>query len=515
MPTRVRSARAFRCTQGSLAFAIVCCAFGIFGSIGASAADMSSVATLRKPSPSGSAWSLNQTTVLDRSLARILAAPTLRGAHVGLLVRDTVRGTTLYVQNADDEFMPASNFKLLVGSTALQRLGTSFSYFTTVDGSAPKDGVIAGNIYLHGGGDALLRAKDLQGAAAALATQGVKRIAGALVTDASYFDAQRYGFGWSWDDLPYYYAPVVTALELEDGVVHAFMTPGSSAGAPVALRVTPQSSTFEIDNRLTTGMPGSKDTSDISRPWNQPRTIELSGSYPAGAKESDDLVPAVPDPEAYAGDVFAQALAARGIALGGGVMDGTMPVGTPLLWSHASEPMPQLMADFWYPSDNLMGELMLKELGIVQAGEPGTDDKGQLLEQQFLRSVGIDPNTVTIGDGSGLSQYDRITPRALVAILQADWNAPYRDVVLDALPVAGVRGTLQDAYRGTPAERAVFAKTGSISHVRTISGFVATRTHGPITFSFLVNDWMGEDAPGGAAALSKVRGAALSLLALQ
>jgi D-alanyl-D-alanine carboxypeptidase/D-alanyl-D-alanine-endopeptidase (penicillin-binding protein 4) len=93
-----------------------------------------------------------------------------------------------------------------------------------------------------------------------------------------------------------------------------------------------------------------------------------------------------------------------------------------------------------------------------------------------------------------------------VTILQADWNGPNRPIVLDALPVAGVRGTLKHSYIGTAAERAVFAKTGSISHVRTISGFVQTRTHGPVTFSLLINQWMGEQLPGGAAALAKVRG---------
>jgi D-alanyl-D-alanine carboxypeptidase/D-alanyl-D-alanine-endopeptidase (penicillin-binding protein 4) len=162
-----------------------------------------------------------------------------------------------------------------------------------------------------------------------------------------------------------------------------------------------------------------------------------------------------------------------------------------------------------------MGELFLKELGVVQGGEPGTDANGRILEQAYLKSIGIDPFTVTISDGSGLSQYDRITPRDLLTILQADWNSPNRDVVLDALPVSGVRGTLKSAYLKTPAERAVFAKTGSISHVRTISGYVITKTHGPVTFSFMVNQWMDEDQPGGAGRLAKVRADLFSHIAVQ
>lgn len=480
------------------------------------AAALLGAAPLEKPAPGGTAWTPAQIDTLQQTVRQDLSAPALRGAQVGLVIRDTVRGTVLYSQNADQEFMPASNFKLLVGSASLQRLGTDFDFATTVASDAPANaGVITGNVYLRGGGDAHLTAKDLDDAAAALAAQGVKRVDGALITDASRYDDQRYGNGWSVDDLPYYYAPAITALELEEGTVHMTFAPGAAAGSLATLRVFPQSSAYTIDNELVTGAAGSKDTSDISRVWDKPQTILIDGSYPLGAKESGLVNPAVPDPESYAGDVFSRALAAHGITVTGGIRDGKAPANATLLWTHHSEKMPKLMADFWYPSDNLMGELFLKELGVVQGGEPGSDDKGSVLENNFLRSIGVDPNTVTIGDGSGLSQYDRITPADLVAILQFDWNSPNRDVVLDALPVSGVRGTLERSYVGTPAEREVFAKTGSISHVRTMSGFVRTRNHGPITFSFLINQWMGEQQPGGAEALAKVRADLFSHLAVQ
>lgn len=479
----------------------------------AGAADMSSVATLAKPMPGGLPWKPSQIAALNRGIEKLFTAPTLRGAQIGLIAIDTVRGTTVFSENPDQEFMPASNFKLVVGSTALAVLGTGFAYATDVasDGS-PQNGVISGNIYLHGGGDALLTAKDLDAAAAAVAAQHVTRVTGAVVYDDSHYDSQRLGYGWSWDDLPYYYAPVVSALELEDGVVHIYMSPGATIGAPALLRVEPQSSAFTIDNRLITG---TKDTSDILRPWDEPRTIVIAGNYPLGAKESGDIHPSVPDPASYAGDVFARALAAHGVSVADGVIAGKTPPNAPLLYTHDSEKLPQLLADFWYPSDNLMGELMLKELGYHLKGAPGTDDNGRLVEQSFLTSAGIDPATVSITDGSGLSQYDRITPRDLLKILQKDWDGPNRDVVLDALPVAGVRGTLRSSYKGTAAERKVFAKTGSISHVRTISGFVQTKTHGPVTFSFLINQWMGEDQQHGAADLAKVRGAIMALIASQ
>ncbi len=264
------------------------------------------------------------------------------------------------------------------------------------------------------------------------------------------------------------------------------------------LSVAPATQAFKIDNRMTTGPKNSKDTSDIER--RDLDTITLTGSYPLGAKESGDLVPAVPDPERYAGDVFLSALHARGITVGGPTLSGSTPPAARTLWTHSSEKLPLLLADFWYPSDNLMGELLLKALGVAKSGAPGSDASGIEVENDYLRSLRIDPKTVSITDGSGLSQYDRITPHDLWNILQNDWDGPNRELVLDALPVSGVRGTLEGAYKGTPAEKMVFAKTGSISHVRTISGFIRTRRHGAVTFSFMLDDWL-EDAP----ALAKVR----------
>src|SRR6202011_1257518 len=99
--------------------------------------------------------------------------------------------------------------------------------------------------------------------------------------------------------------------------------------------------------------------------------------------------------------------------------------------------------------------------GFAQSGAPGTTAHGIALEQSWLTGLGGDAKTLAIEDGGGLSAYDRIAPRALVAILKHDWDSANRDVVLDDLPIAGVRGTLKSSYAGTAAERHVFAKSGS------------------------------------------------------
>jgi D-alanyl-D-alanine carboxypeptidase/D-alanyl-D-alanine-endopeptidase (penicillin-binding protein 4) len=281
-------------------------------------------------------------------------------------------------------------------------------------------------------------------------------------------------------------------LELQDGIAHAYVSPGKVPGDSVTLRTDPPNDAFTIENDAVTGPPHSDDTTDVERPWNAPSTIRVVGSYPLGATESDDLEPSVPDPESYAGHVLLRALAAGGIAVTGGTRSGITPKSAVALWRHESPAMPQLLAEFWLPSDNLMGELFLKELGVAHGGEPGTYANGIAAERAYLASVGADNGTVSISDGSGSSVYDLITPRDLTTILQSDWNSNRRDTVVAALPQAGVSGTLANSFRGTSLERRVFAKTGSETHVRALSGFLETQTHGPVTFSFVINDWMGD-----------------------
>lgn len=464
---------------------------------------------ISRPQAGGRPWTQTEIRTLSQRIDAALSSPVLRGAQVGLEIVDTARGTVLYARNQDEEFMPASNFKLLTGSAALARLGNSFSFETAVYADAPpRDGVVSGNLYLRGGGDAKLSAADLDAAAAALSAAGVRRINGALLADATRYDGVRYAPGWLVDDLPYYYAAAVSALELEEGVVHVTIAPALVLGAPVTVRAMPQSDTYTLDNRIATGPRNSKDTSDIVRPWNAPHTIQLVGSYPMGERWSDDMAPSVPDPPAYAADVFLRSLEAHGITVDRGAGSGAVPASALRLWDHRSSVMPDLLGEMWIPSDNLMAELFLKELGVGPLAR-GSYDRGIDAERAYLRSVGVDPETAAIYDGSGLSAYDRITPQDLIAILQADWSGPQREEILDALPVAGVRGTLKDAYAGTPAEGAVFAKTGTWTHVTTLSGYAETRTHGAVTFSFLINNWTNtkESADSG---LARVRGGILS-----
>ena len=469
------------------------------------APDRSLGADVAKPSAVGAAWTPTGRAALARDLdAQFAAASTLKNAHVGALAIDARDGALLYERNADDAFMPASTFKLVTGSAALDRLGPTFRLHTSaaIDGPLVA-GVVRGRLVLRGGGDPLLNTADLDDLALALERSGVRRIAGPIDIDTTHFIDPPYMPGWSWDDFPYYYAPKISAFSFEENVVHLTVTPARAAGMRATIAANPYgrvggsacatTSDVIVISRATTGEVNSSDTIDLER--DPGGCIVVSGMIPLGATP-ETIDAAVPSPETYAWHVLVDRLHAHHIAVTVAPPTPGFPqsvIGAParpsarLVWTHESEPLTDLLADCWLPSDNLLAELLLKSIG----GEPGSASSGIGYEKTWLTGLGVDLAPLSIDDGSGLSAYDRITPRALVAILQHDWNGPQRDVVLDDLPLAGVRGTLKSSFVGTLAEKAVFAKTGSVSHVRTLAGYAATRQHGAVIFALLVDDWSG------------------------
>lgn len=415
------------------------------------------------------------------ALDALFSASTLSGAHVGALVTDAQTGRVLYARDADGAFIPASTMKLIVGSAALDDLGSAFSFVTSVatDGST---------LYVRGGGDALLAQPDVDSAVATVRALGMTSFPGGIDGDATRYDATPYADGWQVDDLGNDYAAPPSALAYGDNVVHLTLTP-STEGRPPQVNIAPQSGQIRVQNLATTGAPHGEDTSEVHLSWSMPYTLVVSGSIPQDARQPIALDAAMPDPASITLDLFAQAFETGGITLGSNEALAPMPPSARVLWQHHSPPLARILGDMWRPSDNLLAETLLEELGAQSLGSGDTRERGIARERAWLQSIGVDPNRLTIADGSGMSAYDRVTPRALVAILTHDWRGASREVVMQALPVAGRSGTLEHAFTGSNLAGNVIAKTGTSNHTRTLAGYLRT-PHGTLIFAFLVNDWM-------------------------
>ncbi|MGF1429511.1 D-alanyl-D-alanine carboxypeptidase/D-alanyl-D-alanine endopeptidase [Kitasatospora sp. LaBMicrA B282] len=438
---------------------------------------------------------------LGGDLDHLLADPRLTGAEVSVLVEDAADGTVLYQHDPAALMLPASTQKTVTAAAALDLLGPDHRFTTEVLAAGPRDGErLDGDLVLRGGGDPSLQAADLDALAARVAAAGVRRVTGSVLADASRYDSVPLGPAWAWDDQAAYYSPQISALTLttdsddDVGSVRLTLTPDTVSGGPAAVRLTPPDAPVRLAGQVATGPAGSADTVAVDR---HPGGNELllSGSLPADAGPRDEWV-AVDDPANLAGTVFAAALARHGVSVASGVREQPAPAETRELAAHDSAPLADLMVPFLKLSNNGIAEHLVKEIGAVKAGA-GSWAAGLDQVRGFLRRHGLEPTPARQVDGSGLSRQDLITGQRLLALLRFARQQPWYNAWYNALPVAGdprrlVGGTLTDRMRGTAAAGRVHAKTGSMTGVAALAGYLDRADGHTLAFSVLVGNFVGD-----------------------
>jgi serine-type D-Ala-D-Ala carboxypeptidase/endopeptidase (penicillin-binding protein 4) len=437
-------------------------------------------------------------------------APTSKGEW-GLLIVDAESGETLYEQNADKYFVPASNMKLFTSALALAKLGPEYRFHTTIEthGAISSQGVLGGDLVLVGRGDPNLsnrkfpyelkeefdgpQEKALVELADALVAKGVKEISGDVIGDDSYFPRERYPNGWEIDDMVWEYGAAISAIVVDDNTVALTLTPGEQAGYPVQAAVTPATPDFTIENDVTTSAPDVKSDLALTR---EPGAnfVVVKGSLPARSAPRK-LVLAIEEPALHAAVLLKRLLEDRGVKVAGVARvrhDRVEPAGDPIvLAEHTSVPLGDAVKLINKISQNLHAEMLLRTVAR-QSGVWATTDDMMRIPADFYAVAGIAPGDVIQTDASGLSRHDLVTPRAIVTLLafaqKQSWFGPY----YASLPVAGQDGTLEDRMKNTLAAGRIHAKTGSVEHVRTLSGFAEMPAGRRLIFSFLSNNQGGK-----------------------
>ncbi|MCI2420444.1 D-alanyl-D-alanine carboxypeptidase/D-alanyl-D-alanine-endopeptidase [Saccharopolyspora sp. K220] len=449
--------------------------------------------------PSGAAPSGPDALRVD--LDDILADQRLNGSHAGVVVRDPATDEVLYSRQAADRATPASNAKLLTSAAALETLGPDYRFRTDVLTSAAQQGsVLHGDLYLRGTGDPTLLAADYDRLAAQVAESGIRVVQGRLRTDDTWFDDVPLGTGWAWDDEPYYYAAPVSALtvapntDFDAGTAIVRISP-TAEGQPAAVQLDPATDAVQIDNQTTTSAAGGEPDVTVQRDHGGSRVV-VSGTVPVGAQPFEDFT-TVQDPSAYAADVFARALAAHGVTVQG-TGAGTAPGDARVLAERQSIPLRELLVPFLKLSNNGHAEVLVKAMGRAVRGA-GSWGAGLEVLSEKLSGLGLDPRVLRLVDGSGLSAMDNVTPEQLTVLLDNARQRPWFQSWYDALPVAGVAdrmvgGTLRNRMAGTAAQNNVRAKTGSLTGVTSLSGYVTAANGRELVFSVMFNDYL-SDAP--------------------
>jgi D-alanyl-D-alanine carboxypeptidase/D-alanyl-D-alanine-endopeptidase (penicillin-binding protein 4) len=433
-------------------------------------------------------------------------------ARWGVSVVSMKDGRVLYSRNGDRLFTPASNMKVYTTSVALDVLGADYRWRTSVyvDKQPGADGIIAGDVTLYGrGAPDLMSIRKGSGASLAqfadqLYQSGVRHVRGNVIGDESYFRSELFGLGWQWNDLQWYFGAEPSALTIDENSFELTIAPGSKTGSPASVVVSRDAGFVHLTNSTMTGEREAPNTVGINRGLSD-NELHVWGEFPVGGRSYSAFL-SVHNPALWAATLFKQALVARGINVDGEVRsrDFRLPEKEKFdpqkafeIASQDSATLGEIVRKTNKESNNLFAELILRTLGKERGAsapdpdarknrERGDDEAGTAVVRSWLARNGISDDGLAIRDGSGLSRLDLVTPEATAGLLVAIGKTNSATTFHDSLPIAGRDGTLGSRLQRGAGR--IFAKTGTISYVHSLSGYAAAENGEILVFSIFCND---------------------------
>ncbi|NUQ20428.1 MAG: D-alanyl-D-alanine carboxypeptidase/D-alanyl-D-alanine-endopeptidase, partial [Gemmatimonadaceae bacterium] len=400
------------------------------------------------PAPATAPW-VDERASLRRSIDSAVDAPEFANAFWGILILDPATGDTLYSHDAAKLFMPASNQKIITGATALAQLGPDYTFRTSFGArGSVRDSTLRGDLVVIGRGDPTISdhmRKDamepLRALADSLRAHGIARIAGRIVAGGDAFPGPVLGYGWDWDDLDYGYGAGVDELLFNEGFTLVTAYGGDKPGAPVRVTTKPTKRGPKVRvTALTVAAPtdsAAKKPELTFRYDSVTGGVLVEGAIAAGDSADEEVAHRVPK-QAYL-DALAEALGDRGIRITDAKRDTTARVDT--LFTLVSPPLREILPALEKPSQNQIAEVLFRTLALEKSGV-GTPDSGRKVIERQLAAWGAKPEGAAVRDGSGLSRHDYVSPETLVRVLAAIRSDTAFHVFYDALPIAGVDGTI-------------------------------------------------------------------------
>jgi D-alanyl-D-alanine carboxypeptidase/D-alanyl-D-alanine-endopeptidase (penicillin-binding protein 4) len=436
-----------------------------------------------------------------------IGQPRFAAASWGIAVVSLDSGRTLYAHHADQLLQPASTAKLFAAALSLSTLGPDYRMPTRLlAGGRIVSGRLNGPLILYGMGDPTLGTDSSADWADQLANQaaarGLRFVQGDLVAVDSYFTGPAYGSGWEAGDLQSWFAVPASALSVQENIVNVTVTPGAAPGRPARLEFAPAEARPKLDNRLLTSAPRTPGDINLYRAPGDD-TLYAFGHIAAGAPAQHFRL-SVTDPARLAGIQLRQALKQHGIHVTGKLKVVHWPQDDTALLAHAdalgevwSPPLREILRRGLKRSQNLYLQNLLLAAGVQQpAGSDGfksAESRGTEALRQLLLKIGIPPSASLIDEGTGLSRRNLVTPNALVRLLSYLAAQPYAEMLRQALPIAGVDGTLSWHMRHTAAANNVHAKTGSMAHVHCLAGYVTSAAGERLAFAIMLNHYQRPD----------------------
>jgi serine-type D-Ala-D-Ala carboxypeptidase/endopeptidase (penicillin-binding protein 4) len=484
---------------------------------------------------------------LPQAVARILADPAVNQAHWGVSVV-TLSGSPIYKLNDSQYFNPASNAKLFTTAAAYALLPSGLTFTTLVSTGAPvgQNGQVAGDLTILGVGDPNISGRTvpfglkterpgpplaaLEDMADQIVRHGVHSVTGDIVGDDTWFVYERYGAGWSWDDLQWGYGAPVSALTVNDNEVYLNVMPAAQVGEPAVASWLPATAYYDLQNSLTTSPAGDPGKPGVDRAPGS-RTVRIFGRIPMGQPGLHTAL-AIEDPAEYVAQSLRAMLVARGVQVSGKSraqhrpttdtsdflpaqqvpvdlhpitsqnVQVIVPIGTTLLAAHVSPPLGDDLVVTNKVSQNLHAEITLRTLGKLESSD-GSLLEGTRVVRQFLVTAGVTPTDFVLYDGSGLSVQDLATPRAFTTLLSYATRQSWGEAFRTSFPVGGIDGSLSGRFKQPLLDGKVFAKTGTLGEARALSGYVVAASGQTVAFSIMCTDHS-PSPPADRAAMDKI-----------
>lgn len=422
---------------------------------------------------------------LAPTIDQILASQPSQRAQWGILVAPLEGGEPLYALEAEHFFIPASNVKLLITAAALTRFGPEHQVTTTVY-AEPNAGETV--LRIVGQGDPSLTDVSLQ----ALAQQVREQIPGSvdrLIVDDTYFWGDPINPNWEWEDLQAGYGPPANSLMLNLNEIRFNLFP-QAVGQPlgVSFAIPGDGAGWQIENFSTTVPAG--DAPELT--WivqdGQRQRLQIHGQLQVGSEPSEEAI-AVPNPTQRFLRQFEVALRQAGITVQQTEI-ASEPIGEQgvAIARISSPPFIDLITEANTESENLYAEALLRHIGVSFARpQSSTLEAGLEGSERLLTTLGVAPDSIALADGSGLARKNLATPSAFVATLQGMHRSPNAEEFRRSLAIAGRTGTLANRFRDTPVEGRFHGKTGALSGVAALSGYLEPPNYPPLAVSILVN----------------------------
>ena len=446
----------------------------------------------------------NQTIDLNEKIDEILTDEQLNGAITGVSIRSGETGELIYSHFGETRLRPASNMKILTSIAALETLGADHRFTTKVLVDGELDGnVLEGNVYIKGYGDPTLLQEDLDQFAKDLKAHGIHKITGNIFGDDSWYDGVRLSQDLNWSDESNYTGTQVSALTLSPnreynaGTVIVEVEPGSKVGQEAKVTITPETDHVNIVNQTETVTKKTDKKISVEREHGT-NTINVEGEIPINGIQSQSWV-AVWEPTNYVLDIFKKSLEENGIQLmkESQMQQKPTPKEATVVTHKESMTLSELLKPFMKLSNNGHGEILTKEMGKVVYDE-GSWDNGLQVIEEVMAKFDVDTETVLLRDGSGMSHKNMIPANEITELLYQIQQQSWYPVFENSLPIASeedrlVGGTLRHRMIDPQLKGNIKAKTGNLTGVSTLSGYVTAKSGEKLIFSILINNYLGND----------------------